>query len=188
MIHLYCYFGNAKYVKQGLSTGCSFIKNKLGETPLHMSMKRGNHNCVEAIAKHVATELEFYPGVLNILEDELPLLNLAAPKSLPIFYQKVFQSSNQVLPSFAIPKRKVPIYNLSQAPLIDPKHFVKTQTEIEAIKESNREKRVLFRITAFRMNFEMGSNESMQFVKSLTNCKNSDVFGTPFIQGYLKYK
>ena len=187
VLHVLSFMSNSKYLKKAIKMGAKFMKCVTGETPLSISLSRKSKLCAEIIIKRFPTYLLLYnPSIYSYLEGSLHILNKSSLPSLHVLYDSAFpQVENQTLPTFGKFTNKPPIVKSSTISTIDPSDFLdKQEDEMEILQESEVE----FRQSALKLDLEAGSQESIDFMRSLSTCQNSEVFRTEFVNSILKFK
>jgi WD40 repeat protein len=190
ILHIYSYESYCDFIKLAMKAGVPFIRTSTGETPLTISLRtRGNVECIDTIIKKLATFTQYtQPNVLAMIEEHISQLNIMSIPSLHLLYSEGFQEvkSDDVFKYGAI-KSKSPISQLSRRKTLNPSKFVEQPLE-RAEKPRKSESIYLFRTSNFRVPLNIGAKDSIEFMYSLSQCENSEVFKTLFIKAVLEYK
>lgn len=197
ILHIYAYFCKTEYIKLGIKDGARFIANKDNITPLSICMdSHRNLSSIQVIVKQLCKRsLLTNPYVLLMIERHIVELNKMSLPALGLLYQSAFPKyEKEGLINYGQVKYDTPYTLLSESPEIDPEEFLNIydeNTEIQALKEGKEgydDKIVTFKLSKLRFYLSLGSYNSIQFMSSLADCENSEVFKTDLIKSILKYK
>mmetsp|Transcript_6398 Transcript_6398/g.6289 ORF Transcript_6398/g.6289 Transcript_6398/m.6289 type:complete len:421 (-) Transcript_6398:737-1999(-) len=184
LLHIFTHRNQLDLLEAAIDRGCSFIRNANGKSPLTLSLDTKNKDCIKRITKKIVGVDD--PNILIRVESDLIRLNKCATESLVHFYKQSFKEPSEKLPKFAIPLKSPVNFNTSISRTIDPTLYIAAQSR----EEIRSEKDVLlnFKVSNFRLNYTLGSQESIDFLVSLLNCTEGEIFKTQFIQSILYYK
>lgn len=180
ILHFYAYFNQHSKLKQGLNMGCRFIQNVRGESPLTVSLNRNTRKCIDAILKFMikmhGKNDESLCLYLKVVSKDVPDIIIKGSKHLSAFMGILFSEAKQSdLPSFAIPKAKLPLYIYHSSMKISPNSFI--------LPESASQSQLLiqFHVSKLPWNFENGSRESLKFLKALMSCSDMEIYRSPLV-------
>ena len=181
LLHISVFTNQLSLVKKAIKQGVPFIKTCSQETALTISLKRNNIKCadilVNKLCKYILKEKEL---VLNTLEPVLNQMLVSNLSSLPTLFDYSFPVSSQKLLHFVSPNSKLPIVKVSKTKKIEESNFIKLGARGSELVE--------YRASLLRVPIEVGSQSSIDFLKSITACEHSEVFRTKFVQSILAYK
>ncbi|OMJ83685.1 hypothetical protein SteCoe_15356 [Stentor coeruleus] len=179
-LHYYANENAKADLKAAMLTNAHYIKSSLG-TPLDIALIKENTEAAGAIISQLKRRVYSNNYALETLSDCLCDLNNKGFKGLDELYNEcLIKSTDENLPEFCSKDVPLPIVHYELTMNINYKNF---------IAENNvKDKRISFLISTIRMNLEIGSQESLDFLKSLIKCSNTDIFKTKFIQTILNEK
>lgn len=195
LLHIFSYMNLYDIINESLlneySPSIPLIKSRDGFSPLTIAAKMNFIECINSIIKSLIKRLkkrgddEIISQLLfGILEDDLVSLNLSGYKYLHKLYKYIYiTDTSAYLPNCCSKSIDLPIYIRNHEFYMSGQNFGVYDDE-----DSGKMKSIIFRKSLVRLNFEMGSAESLDFMSSLTNCGNSEVFQTEFICIILKQK
>lgn len=186
LLHVISFMNYPKLLKQAISLGVRFLGSEAGETPLKVSLNRRSKLCAEILLKRIPRELysknnTIFEYVGEILEN----LNRSSLRSLHILYDAAFPPvAHQNLPRFGKLLKKTPIIILSDDPTINVENFLIVSNENDDLADREIE----FRQSLLKLDLDLGSSESIKFMKTLKLCKNNEVFRSELVKVILTYK
>lgn len=189
LVHVYCYLGLDEYLKKALELGGGIIIDTEGHSPLYYAIQRNSQNCIDVLFTYMAellvTSKQKFLNYCNALrEDFIPLLSNSSAH-LPDFLEALFHSlSGDVVPRFAVPLETLPILRYSEQVKLDPFQFVHK----EELEDKLREQPVEFKSLPFAVSLNIGSNGSIEMLRSITQCCNTRIYRTSFIRILIQSK
>lgn len=183
LVHLYAYYNRVDLLKQALNNNSPFFRSNIGFSPLQICLDNDFMESIEIIYDACYKKLQdgnfwafYYFG------DSLISLNKSGFYKLHNIYEAALIKNNpSFLPKFCDNNLKLPLYVKSENPITSIKDFEQNYFQ-------NEEKSIEFASSAFKVNIEAGSYESLIFLNSIIQCKNLDIFATEFIRIILKCK
>ncbi|OMJ86983.1 hypothetical protein SteCoe_11380 [Stentor coeruleus] len=176
-LHYYADENNKKDLKNAMNNNSPYIKSSLG-TPLDIALLKGNTEAAGTIIAKLKARVIDNNYALETLSDCLCELNKKGFKGLDELYNECLIKSPEKLPVACADDVSLPIVSYSLTMKVNPENFIG-----QGISEGG--KRVTFLISTIRMNLEVGSKESIDFLESLLECSNTEVFKTKFIKTIL---
>lgn len=189
IIHLYAYLGQSNLLYRSLTNVVSkrpFIESEDGWTPLSVAVFSNYSECVHTIIKSLRFQalLEKANGLtLQALEDNLDELNISGYPGMHKLYDSLLaEDINQQNPSLCDAGLSLPIVLLSEYAFPDCENFgisrepPETATAIEYYK------------SLCRFPMIMGSEISIEFLRSLSKSPNKAIFETELITTILDEK
>ncbi|OMJ88144.1 hypothetical protein SteCoe_9960 [Stentor coeruleus] len=189
IIHLYAYLGQSSILYQSLTNVINkrpFIKSEDSWTPLSVAIFSNYSECVHAVIKSLRFQalLEKANGLtLQALEDNLDELNISGYPGMTKLYDSILaEDASQQNPSLCDSALSLPIVLLSDYAFPDCENFgisrdpPETATAIEYYK------------SLCRFPMVMGSEISIEFLKSLSKSPNKAIFETELISTILDEK
>lgn len=184
LLHIFVHLQNQALISKAFEDKCAFIRTNSGKTPLTLALELKNKEIIELVLSNILNISQSHPKILNSIESDLSLVNLFSTPSLSKIYNAAFPIVSQKgLKSYGnlIDKKGVIITNHSY--LIDENNFLQAKG-YDTLEEIS----VVYRSSAFRMNFRPGSLESLKFLDSLANCSDHEVFRTQLVKAIILYK
>ena len=179
-LHCYAYYNKFSLLRSSLENKTAFISSVIGD-PLSIVLDKNYRECANIILSCLRTRVvdDFY--ALKCLEDKIPELNRKSFKGLDELYDSCFVLNTKTnLPGFCAESTELPKIRLS--PIIGISEF------LEGPELLGKSVRVEYYTTTIGLSFNVGSKESIDFLRSLKECENSDIFKTRFIKEALNMK
>jgi hypothetical protein len=153
------------------------------DTILTLCINCGDNQGTQVISEKLCEEVIANPFILATIEDKLVLINRKGNMYLPKLYNSfVTVCADESLPKSSSFSFNGAIYKLSDTRGIDPLPFIGTS------EETNEGNFVVFKQSLIRINGISGSSRSLEFLESLLECPNSDIFRSEYIITLLKLK
>jgi hypothetical protein len=187
LLHILTFASHNKMLKTAIKHGAKFFKTRSGETPLSIALSRKSKICAEILIKMFCSDdLSEKPYIFEYLKGLLPVLNLSSLPSLHILYEHAFNiEQSPELPTFGTFVKSPPVLLMSDTIKIDPHLFIPVKQEID---HTLTDSEVEFRRSQLSIDLSPGSKKCIQFMRSLLQCSNTEIFRTEFIKTLLKYK
>ena len=183
--HVLCYSGQSEYLKAILTDSFILIIEIFGNSPFFYAIKKKSQECVDILLDFISS-LFLYPetlrfkATLQAMKNDFSLIIQNSSIKLydflnkllitsPVFFAKINFNS---LPFFHFHAR----YDCILADF--------TGQESKNVQES--ENPIRLQKTAFGFNCFNKSKENLELLVSIANCKNGQIFKTPFIQYFIK--
>lgn len=211
-MHFYSYRNLHEQLKMSLSSG-SFLKPSLYTDPYSMVINKNYQKSLKIFIDNNKKILRKNLYALNFLsESTIIKLNLQGHNQLNRFYETIFKkyvpekfpkfAKQQDLPKFIFSKSLQPLkkefFSSKSIQKNDRENDLIINPEEELIEledaiysSSDFGKQMvpfIIYISCIRFNFYDGSRESVDFISSLLQCPNKEIFRTKFIQSILKVK
>jgi len=183
-LHLYAYFNMPKHLKEAICKGsASFYETSQGKSPISLCLERNFADCVNSILNSCKKKIQQNPYEIALISKDIVKLNLRGFSGLHNFYKCIFYPSKaEYLPKFCIESSSLPIFNLSTCLSAVPTSFMKEE------QFSNDGQSIVFLESAIYLNTIAGSAESIEFLNSLVESKNSEILRTDFVNEFIKQK
>ena len=182
ILHFYAYFNMPEYLAQSIANGTPLLNSVCNSNPLTISLEMKHKECVEMILKSAWKRSSYNPFTLSLItEASILTLNCIDTYLLPKFY-RLLLTKPYALPKYCSEKTRLPVMHLSSTQALVPKHLLG-----EAAFAGN-ETEVYFLQSSIPLSLIPGSRNSIVFLRSFMNSKQSEVFATEFIQTVLQYK
>lgn len=182
-LHFYAYFNLPLHLKQALDCNSPFYFSKSDYSPLQIAIQRNFRDCINVIIKHIRLNVQDDPYSVGFLEDSMIKLNELGFRGLDEFYNSIFYKTyDKLLPKFCDERVELPL--VVQARSLGPqtKDFF-SKDQITTIGTS-----LAFIQSALKVDVVLGSRNSIEFLESLTNSPNSEIFRTQFVRELVLYK
>jgi WD40 repeat protein len=183
LTHLYAYLGLVDHIGSYMKNKFSMIPTQDGETVLSILTNRGANKGIDSILDKLGSEIPNNPALATVLEPIISTLNHIGSPQLPYLYKSLIRiSTDESLPNHCSGQYKYPIYHASDSTkLISTSFFPKEAQAIEGDP-------IIFKESFLKIDFSIGSNQSLDFLNSLISCPDEDIFKSPFITSILTYK
>ena len=182
-MHLYSYFGLSKHLSEGILKGASFFPSQKNYTPLTITIDKKFSDCIDSIIDSLKSRSIGDPLALYYISSSLSALNSLSYAKLHEIYNISFGKSFAVpMPKFCEDTVDLPVIVNSK------KYFVYPDKFIEHSKFKYEEVAVEFFQTFVKINTKLGSFDSLEFMRTLVQCNNLEVFKTGFVKIILDYK
>lgn len=188
ILHIYAQRNMAELLRQGIEAGIPYLPSFDGWTPLSISLKANYTECVKMNVKGLTNRLSESLNpcdtlVYKNLEHDLVKLNNFGFYNLHKLYESLFiEDTNLLNPNLAAVDIPLPQICYSDY------NFVSC-TELGISKEPpERTNAINYNKSLVRFSMILGSRQSLDFLDSIKNCSNKEIFRTPLIQLILDEK
>ncbi|CAG9334844.1 unnamed protein product [Blepharisma stoltei] len=182
-LHIYSFLNLKEYISGALSHSAATIKTSQGFYPLSIALLKEFKGLRDEFVKCFCAVGKHNPFILQIVENDLNSMNTQGFGALNDLYEVLYQETQRKsLPKFCESNVVLPITNISDSPRIKISDFF-NENGI-----SNQGTSMIFKESYIKLNFHMGSRQSLDFLMSLSTCKNNEVFKTPLILDVIRYK
>jgi WD40 repeat protein len=183
VLHIYAFYNLNKHLQRAISSGGSFIPSKGNYTPLSISVDKKLQDCIECIFESFKPRADHDPFVFYYFSETLAALNRSSYPKLHLFYDMVYRKTLSAhLPKFCSDSVSLPIRSYSDHLFINKE---------EMMKPSNYESKEIaieFYQSYVQLPIQFGSSESLNFMRSLIDCKNTDLFSSSLIRRFVEDK
>ena len=195
LLHLYAHFNRSDIIYDAIkgvegSESLAFFQSRGFFTPLSIAIQMNLPECINSIVSAIRKIVSGDGGkniykmfLFQYLEDSLIDLNLFGYKSLHKLYNEILilETSNY-LPNFCGAERKVPL-------MMKTDYFFPNINEFKLSTDTPDDgKAIVFNKTLLKFYMQMGSKKSLEFINSLTECSNEQIFTTRTVQLILSEK
>lgn len=184
--HIYVTLSLEENLRAFLQSGGAVTNNSFGQNILSYSIDKNLDSCTFIIIAELKKRLIKNPFAFSFLTHELLVsLNTIGSELLNKLYDQVYVTSSQNgIVKFCPNDYRFPIYYHSNEFEITQNNFF-TVIDEENIGEGIP---VEFKQSLVKLNLEIGSIKSREFIKSLINCPYQDIFNCSLIQDVLNEK
>jgi WD40 repeat protein len=193
LLHIYSYFNLSEMLRLGI-TGNEYLKipiinSRDGFSALTIAIEKKYHDSIEAIIKTirrlVKQDTSFMRQILfQVIEESLIDLTsmsyLSLHKLLNDIY--IYDTSGYLL-NYCPPGIKVPVLSLSDNFFAEDVEFGYKMNEDTELGSS-----VVFKKSLMKFYMKVGSSKSLEFMNTLADCENPDIYDTPVIKEILQQK
>ncbi|OMJ80406.1 hypothetical protein SteCoe_19361 [Stentor coeruleus] len=183
LLHIYAHFGITANVKVALYAGAPLSKyaNKL--TPLTLSILSNQKNTVLAFVKFFNKKITENPLLGNSISiEDLMSINKLGFSALTDFYDSLLWVNTIAnLPVAISSTWRLPIHIINSEFVPQKSWFFSPETEENGLS-------IEFLTSLVSFNMVSGSEESIEFLKSLVTSPCQDIFRSKFIQNYIDHK
>jgi WD40 repeat protein len=182
-LHIYTYFGMAKHLKKCLRESMLIIPDRNGLTPIDMCLQIKDTELLGIFLNGLIRQIPKNKHLANVLENCIIQINKTGHPILDDLYRVMFRTClDNGIPRFCDDSLNLPIRVYSKSKSIRLEDFSSTNS-FETKKQM-----ICFKETLIPLNYNFGSQESIEFLRSIYECSNEEIFRTPLIQEYLKFK
>ena len=211
-LQFYCQANLYRHLRTSLHNGAGLVPSPTSDPFSVVTYKRFDRS-IKAIFESTKSLLERNSYCLSFLDHKVIVeLNRLGHSHLPLFYEQMFRKySKDDFPKF-VDKKLLPIVKFSKSlypnceeffgkkfeknlDLADPESALKTKSSQVlsfAFKKSDsgdaEEVPVSLYVSSIRMFYQSGTKESIEFLMSLIQGHNKEIFRTKFIQTLLDVK
>ncbi len=183
LLHIYAYYGMFEHLKTSIENRFSMINSTSNDNPLTIALYRKSYEISEYLIDKLCDAAVTNKYIMSSIEDSLALLNLFGTSNLNRIYDTVLRvSDDSSLPRFCTGSYSFPANCLSDSFSIDPNNFIAEEDR------SNEGEMIIFKESLVKYNFYPGSKESLEFLTTLIECPNQEIFRSKFIQSLLIHK
>ena len=195
LLHVYSYLNMHQLLKSSIS-GFSEIQLPLfhsrdGFSPLSIAIQMNYIECIHSIIRPLVKKVKkinldnILPQLLfKSIENDLIALNTSPYDFVHKVYKYSFISDHSgYLPNCCSSNLKLPKSVESKEFFINIEEF-----GLKNLYDFDKVKSIVFKKSLIRMNLEIGSKKSLEFMTSLQNCENFKVFETDLISLVLNEK
>ena len=183
VLHLYAYFNLRQHLVKGLESNAPFFPSKQGSTALSISIEKKLQECTEAVLEHIKKTAKANPFILFYLSDTLPAINRYSYPKISQLYEVLFTKSyTSNLPKFCESGVSLPLVKHSNQILQGRNKFLKDE------KYGKEETSIEFIQSYVKLPTVYGSSGSLDFLNSLIECKNIEVFSSGLVKLILEEK
>lgn len=183
IVHLLAYNSKIPLLKESFKKKTNFLKSRIGISPLTIALRKDYRDTIEYLIKKIAraSNSGSYPFIMSVIEADLPDINMSNVSSISDLYREAMCAPYQYnLPNYGRPITSEKMI-VSTGYYVNPEDFLSNDQGIP-------EEYVTFLTSTLRLHFSIGSLHTIEFLKSLLLCNDSDVFSTPLIHNYLNFK
>jgi WD40 repeat protein len=182
---LYTLANDSLQLKNSLRDGAKLLKTSDGDTALSLAIKKRLRECADITLRQVGkVTVTVQPHVFELIEDLLPTLNELKLPGLSTFYINGYETvTSSSLPKYGILKSEAPVNIISATKQIHFENFAEKSAGLD-----NNEEALAFRVLRFRHNFLAGSQDSIDFLRSLLELDDIELFGSPAITSIILHK
>lgn len=182
-LHIYTYFGMAKHLKKCLRENIIVIPDRNGLTPIDMCLQIKDTELLGIFLNALIRQIPKNKHLANVLENCIIQINQTGHPILDELYRVLFRTClDNGVPRFCDDSLNLPIRVYSKSKSIRLDDF-SSPNSFETKKQM-----ICFKETLIPLNYNFGSAESIEFLRSINECSNEEIFRTPLIQEYLKFK
>ena len=177
---------NRALLYQSIPAG--FFASVHEETALSICVEMEYKNCIDICLKYMRSQSQGKSGARNMrayvpLSNCLANLNLIEYPYIAKLYDSLFvEASDAYLPRFCLHETELPALILSEHMIIYPEELVGR----DFFASTGRP--VVFTQTTLPLDLDLGTNGSIEFLTSLMECSDPEIFRSNLVNEYLQYK
>ena len=197
--HVMCYSGLSKNLSTILNDSFILITDIFGKSPFFYAVKKKHQECVDILLEFISSlflisnvETQRFKATLHAIKNDFSLIIQNSSSKLPDFLKKLLVTSDIYFAKVDI--KDLPMFHFhtfNNPILTDFFSEVSINKNLEEIESENSqetkiENPIRLQSTAFPINWSSKSKENLEILQSIANCKNEQIFMTPFIQHFIK--
>lgn len=183
-IHIYAYLNLREYLQLSLDhPNPPFISSRDNFHPLSICLIRELKGVRDDVVRSFCVLGRTNPFILLMIEDNLIEMNRLGFSLLKDLYEVIYQEvARKSLPKFCAKEVSLPITHISDYFNVRPNElFEDSMLASQGIGIS-------FYESYIRINFNLGSTGSIEFLESLAGSPNTDILRTDLVQQIIRYK
>jgi hypothetical protein len=182
-LHFYAFYNFEEHLTASIDRKSPFFMTKQGFSPLAISLEMDFPSCTSAILRKLKDAFNENPFVFVSIENCLTQLNDSGYEKLHSLYELLLSKSRSSnLPKFCSNQPSFPIIHISDDYLPKKESF---ESSVSYDEEGNS---ISFLQSYVQLPIISGTNQSIEFIQSIENCRNLRIFDTTFIQTMLQIK
>ena len=186
ILHVFAFCQDIRSIKLAFRHKCPYFRMSNELSAVSIALDLNNKELIECIVSEVASLCETDERLIYRIEPDLSRLNLASPPSLSLIYEAAYQVVKQPgIKKYGVLLKPGGMVVISPTYLIEEEKFLYDSVTAKSFKDQIN---LVYRVSSFRMNFSVGSREGIEFLHSLYQCTDNDVFRAKIIQDIVKYK
>jgi WD40 repeat protein len=183
MSSIYSYYGYANHLKKSLKSHFCILRDIYGFTPLSAALESKNTASLDILISSIVTALATNKFVATLVRDQMVALNKVSPPSLHLLYEALWRAPTNVkLAQFTNLTTALPIISLNTSINLHQEDFF-FRDENSPVGDPSE-----YRESLIPLEYTLGSEKSLEFLTSLDECQNQEIFKTPLIREVLLYK
>jgi WD40 repeat protein len=183
LLHVYAFYNLTKHLERAIRSGGTFFPSRGNYTALSISVDKKLQDCVECLFENFKAQADNEPFVFYYFSSTLAALNKSSYPKLHLFYEMVYRKSLAPhLPKFCSDSVSLPIRTYSEHLFVDKEEMMPDQYY------GRKEVAIEFYQSFVQLPIQFGSSESLEFMRSLIDCKNIDIFSSNLIRKFLEDK
>ena len=188
LVHVCCYFGYDKYLKNVLQSGALIITDTEGHSPFYYAVSRNIQSCVDVVLEFMIDVSEKnddrFIQFCHALRDDLYSIIRNTSEFTFKFLSSIFYVVDKDMPNLGSPINQLPAFKFSKLRVVDPYAFVLNHTE--AVDKT--EILIEFKTTVVPISLENGSINSLTLLESIQNCSRLEILQTDLIRYIIDLK
>lgn len=176
-LQYYANFNLTSYLSKGLSQNASILQTTSGANIMNISLSKGYSDNVKLILSHLVESLKNDPYSACFMHSSLLDLNSQSCPELEQFYNAIFFKSQDL----SLPRFSDTSEGFWKSPFFEIHHKEVLQVETSG-------NCIAFYQSAVKINTEIGSQMSIQYMDSILNTGNNEIFRSQFIATILEKK
>lgn len=182
-LHFYSFLGLRDHLVSSLVETATIYPSKNGYHPLYIALIKGMKGIRDDIIDALISLGTNNPFLYQSIENIIIKMNSKAFPKLGELYEAIYQPVLRIsLPKFCSPEIELPVVHIAAHPRVRVDDFF-SPDDI-----GNHGQGILFKESYVKIDYVMGSKESIEFLESLANCTNLDVMRSTLIQALIAYK
>ena len=180
-----CYSGLSKNLNIILNDSFILITDIFGKSPFYYAIKKKHQECVDILLEFISSlllesnsESMRFKATMHAMRNDFSLIIQNSSSKLPDFLKNLLITSDIYFAKVEI--KDLPIFHFHSIdnPILKEFFIQEKKTKIE--------NPIRLQSTAFPVYGSIDSSENLEILQSIANCKNEQIFMTPFIQYFIK--
>ena len=193
--HVMCYSGLSKNLKTILNDSFILITDIFGKSPFFYAIKKKHQDCVDILLNFISSlfsdsnfDTQRFIATLHAIKNDFSLIIQNSSNKLPGFLKNVLITSEIFFANVEIKDLPLFYFHSFENPILKDFFNQEPNNENSPEKGTKIENPIRLQSTAFPMNWSSELKENLEILQSIANCKNEQIFMTPFIQYFIKFQ
>ena len=178
--HIYAYLNRIDLLKHSIASGFGFVNSVTNFTPLDICLEMNNEKGIKEYFNYLKEGSKLQPNLTSLLDTSVnKLIMHESSTTKEILELILLKTLDTDIPQYS--DRDLPMINFYP-------NFFRSQVSDIHPQSKRIGKKVEYLQSYFKLNLKAGSNDSLNFLRSLYATKNEDTYKTRFVQTILDYK
>ena len=191
--HVLCYSGLSKILAIILNDSFMLITDVFQNSPFFYAIKQKHQVCVDILLEFISSlflesnlDSQRFKATLHAMKNDFSLIIQNSSSKLPYFLRNLLVTSDIIFAKVNIKDLPIFHFHAYNNPILKDFFSQTCTNENSQEKETKIENPIRLQKTALPINCSSESKENLEILQSIANCKNDQIFMTPFIQYFIK--
>ena len=188
-----CYSGLSKILAIILNDSFMLITDVFQNSPFFYAIKQKHQVCVDILLEFISSlflesylDSQRFKATLHAMKNDFSLIIQNSSSKLPDFLRNLLVTSDIIFAKVNIKDLPIFHFHAYNNPILKDFFSQTCTNENSQEKETKIENPIRLQKTALPINCSSESKENLEILQSIANCKNDQIFMTPFIQYFIK--